>query len=60
MPRGELAATVPDVENINRLAFHLEDYPVNMRSPSIEQAPCLERKSIIIRRERTAFREGGE
>jgi len=31
-----LAASVPDVENIDRFAFHREYQPVNMRPASIE------------------------
>jgi len=60
MARDGLAAAVPDVENINCVAFHLKDRPVNMRSASVEQVPCLERKSLILRRKRTAFGEGGK
>jgi hypothetical protein len=50
MLADRLAAAVPDVENINRFAFHGEHHAVNVRSSSVEQVPYLERKSLTLRR----------
>jgi hypothetical protein len=40
-----LATPAADAENINRLTFHLENQPVNMRPMSVEQMPYLKGKN---------------
>ena len=54
-----LAAPVADAEYINRLVFHLENHPVNMRPMSVEQMPYLKGKLLVFRGQWTAARKAG-
>ena len=54
------AATVPNMNNENRIALDGEQYPVLMRAVATEKLANLKRELTVLRRQRTAFGHLGE